>query len=61
MDNVKQGAHLLAEANHLIQGGFSMNKVAEARQLMAGATSFFNSLKHMGDEKKPEGLGQEDL
>lgn len=45
VDNVKQGAHLLQEASYLIQGGFSMNKIAQAKDFMAGATTFFNSLK----------------
>ena len=45
-------------ASHLMQGGFSMNKVAEAKQLLAGATSLFHSFQHRG-EPQEEGLGQE--
>jgi len=59
MNNVKQGMHLLAEGADLMNGGFSAYKLAEAKDLYAGATSFFRSFKHMG-HKEPEGLGQED-
>ncbi|ORY04576.1 peptidase C14, caspase domain-containing protein [Clohesyomyces aquaticus] len=55
MDNLKQGVHLVGEASNLIQGGFSYNKIGEARELFAGATSFFRGLKHMG-EQEDEGL-----
>ena len=58
VDNVKQGLHLVAAASNLIQGGFSMNKVNDAKQLLAGATSFFQSLKNRG-EPQQEGLGEE--
>lgn len=56
MDNLKMGAHLLGEANDLFMGGFSFNKMAEAQDLYAGATSFFRSFKHMGEEQQ-SGLG----
>jgi hypothetical protein len=58
VNNLKEGVHLLSEANHLFSGGFSFNKLAEAEDLYAGATSFFRSFKHMG-ESQPEGLGQD--
>jgi len=58
MDNVKQGVRLLATAQNLVQGGFSMNKVNDAKQLYAGASSFFHSLKHR-NEQQEEGLGEE--
>jgi metacaspase-1 len=49
VDNIKQGMHLLSEANSLVQGGsFNME---EAQDLYAGATSFFRSFKHMGDQQ----------
>lgn len=44
---------------HLIQGGFSVQKVQEARELIAGATSFFNSLKHRTGPVDEEGVGEE--
>jgi len=58
MDNVKQGLHLVSTAQHLLQGGFSMNKVNDAKQLLAGASSFFQGLKHR-TEPQEEGLGEE--
>lgn len=58
MDNVKQGVHLLSTAQHLLQGGFSANKVSDARQLFSGAQDFFQGLKHRG-EAQQEGLGEE--
>jgi hypothetical protein len=58
VNNLKEGVHLLSEANHLFNGGFSFNKLAEAEDLYAGATSFFRSFKHMG-ESQPAGLGQD--
>lgn len=59
MDNLKEGVHLLGEANDLILGGFSFNKVAEAQELYAGATSFFRSFKHMEESQRP-GLDEDD-
>jgi len=61
MDNVKEGVSLLAGANHLIQGGFSMNKVAEAKQLLAGAQDFFKGLKHQTGPSDQYGLGEEEF
>jgi metacaspase-1 len=55
---VKQGAHLLQAAQHLIQGGFTPEKLQDARQLWGGAQSFFKSLKHM-NEPQEEGVGEE--
>jgi hypothetical protein len=51
---------LVQGAQHLIQGGFSYNKLQDAQQLYAGAQSFFNSLKHMGKDT-PAGLGEEEF
>ena len=58
VDNLKAGASLAAQAGHLIQGGFNMNKVAEARQLYAGANTFFKSLTGSKQEQGP-GVGEE--
>jgi hypothetical protein len=49
---------LVQGAQHLIQGGFSYNKLQDAEQLYAGAQSFFNSLKHL-TEPSEEGVGTE--
>jgi hypothetical protein len=58
--SVKQGIQLAKQAQHLIQGGFSFGKVQAAQQLLAGAQSFYNSLKHM-DEPQQEGLDEEEF
>lgn len=56
VDNVKQAVKLATAARSLIQGGFSMQKVDDAKQLIAGAQSFFKGLSH---RHQPEGLGEE--
>ena len=58
MDNVKQGVHLMSAAKHLLQGGFTYDKVNDAKQLYAGAQAFFKSFQHQGQEQE-EGLGEE--
>jgi len=60
MDNLKKGAQLVGEAEHLIQGGFTFDKLGEARQLFSGATDFFRGLKHMGEQREEEEGLQED-
>jgi hypothetical protein len=57
LDNLKAGARLVGEAQRLIDGGFSYNKMGEAQQLLAGASSFFKGLRHMGEQEE-EGLDQ---
>lgn len=52
IDNLKQASHLVSEANDLFMGGFSFNKLAEAEDLYAGATSFFRSFKHRGEQQE---------
>lgn len=59
LDNIKQGMHLMSEASDLLSNGFSFNKLAEAQDLYAGATSFFRSFKHMGEEQQA-GLGEDE-
>jgi hypothetical protein len=58
MDNLKQGVKLMQTAQNLLQGGFTRDKVGDAKQLLAGAQSFFSSLKHRAEPQK-EGLGEE--
>jgi metacaspase-1 len=58
MDNVKTGMGLLQEASSLIQGGFTMDKLVHAKQLFAGANTFFKQLKHSGEQQE-EGVGEE--
>ena len=48
-NNLKQGAKLLSNASHLIQGGISLNKVGEARELYAGASTFFKNFGGGGE------------
>ncbi|KAF2678809.1 peptidase C14 [Lentithecium fluviatile CBS 122367] len=55
LDNLRKGAQLVGEAQSLISGGLSFDKAGEARELLAGATSFFRGLKH-GVEGEEEGL-----
>jgi hypothetical protein len=58
VDNINQGMRLASAARSLIQGGFSMEKVNDAKQLLAGAKSLFHGLAHR-HEPTPEGLGEE--
>jgi len=59
IDNLKQASHLVSEANDLFMGGFSFNKLAEAEDLYAGATSFFRSFKYRGEQEQ-DGLANSD-
>ena len=60
LDNLRQGAKLVGQASDLLRGGLSMNKVGQARELYAGATSFFRGLQHIADQGEggEEGLEQ---
>jgi hypothetical protein len=58
MDNVKTGLGLLQEAGSLMHGGFSMDKVVKAKELFAGANTFFKQMQH-GGEQQEEGVGEE--
>jgi metacaspase-1 len=51
MDNFRAGLHLVGEAQGLIMGGFTVEKVGEARRLLAGATDFFRGLRHEFEEE----------
>ncbi len=62
MDNVKQGLHLVQTAQHLVQGGSTYDRMNDAKQLFAGAQSFFQGLKHRGEgESDEQGLGEENF
>ena len=52
---MKKGYKLVGDAQRLINGGFSYNKLGEAQHLLAGASSFFKGLRHMGEQEQ-EGL-----
>ena len=58
IDNIKTGFTLLQEANSLMHGGFTMDKAVKARELFAGASTFFKQLTHAGEQQE-EGVGQE--
>lgn len=46
IDQLKKGLGLVREANHLLQGGWSRDKISDAKMLLGGATDFFNGLHH---------------
>jgi hypothetical protein len=56
VDNLKQGVKLAAAARSLLHGKFSLKKIDDAKQLIAGAESFFKGFSH---QHRPEGLGEE--
>lgn len=58
VDNLRQGMHLLSVADHLIKGGFTVQKVKDAEILYAGARNFFRGLTHQGEQQE-EGLAEE--
>ncbi|KAG0649255.1 Metacaspase-1 [Hyphodiscus hymeniophilus] len=58
IDNIREGVHLMSEASDLFMGGSRFN-MAEAQDLYAGATNFFRSFKHMGEQQAP-GLGADE-
>lgn len=61
LDNVQAGMRLMGAATHLIQGGFNVGKVGEARQLFAGAQDFFKGLMHEPPQTDQYGLSQQDF
>lgn len=42
-----------------MRGGFSRDKIADAKMLLGGATDFFNGLHHARNEADEEGLAEE--
>ena len=60
LDNLRQGAALIEDASHLVQGGFSYRKVEDAQELLAGAKTFFRGLTHR-EEADEAGLAEEDF
>lgn len=51
IDNIKEGIHLAMEASNLLQGGFSMDRLDDARSLVAEAATFFHSLHHQSNQE----------
>ncbi|KAH8704996.1 peptidase C14, caspase domain-containing protein [Talaromyces proteolyticus] len=46
VNNVKQGMNLLMATSDLLRGGFSVDKMNDAKVLLGGAKSFFHNLHH---------------
>lgn len=42
-------------------GGFSMNKMNDAKALFAGASSLFKGIQHRNDPQAPDGLANENF
>ncbi|KAK0631104.1 peptidase C14, caspase domain-containing protein [Bombardia bombarda] len=64
MDTVKKGVELVRAAQGLLEGGFTMDKAADAKMLLGGATDFFHSLRYGGGEEggaDDEGLAEENF
>lgn len=61
MDQIKKGVGLVRAAEHLIQGGWSRDKVADAKMLLGGASDFFNGLHHARGDADEEGLAAENF
>ncbi|KAI2642720.1 peptidase C14, caspase domain-containing protein [Xylaria nigripes] len=57
VDTINQGVSLIRSARDLLEGGFSMSKLDDAKMLLGGATDFFNSLHHARNgEAENDGL-----
>lgn len=62
LDQLQKGVGLVRAAGQLIQGGWSRDKVSDAKMLLGGATDFFNSLHHMrGQQADEDGLAPENF
>lgn len=60
MDHLKKGIGLVHAAAQLMRGGFSRDKIADAKMLLGGATDFFNGLHHArNSDADEEGLAAE--
>lgn len=60
IDNVKEAVSLASAAADLIQGGFSMRKINDAKVLLGGAQSFWKGLHHRREQEfNEDGLGEE--
>ncbi|KAK7723483.1 hypothetical protein SLS63_008896 [Diaporthe eres] len=60
MDHLKKGIGLVHAAGELMRGGFSRDKIADAKMLLGGASDFFNGLHHArNSDADEEGLAAE--
>lgn len=58
MENVEASVSLLHQAGGLIQGGFTMDKFMQAKDLFGQASTLFKRFQHSGEEQE-EGVGEE--
>jgi hypothetical protein len=58
-DNFREAGKLFSKARSLASGGFSMQKIGEAKKLYEGASSFFGGFMKGGDDVE-EGLEHQD-
>lgn len=58
VNNLKEGVNLAMQASSLLQGGFSMDRLDDARSFVAEAATFFHSLHHQ-PEADEQGLVDE--
>jgi hypothetical protein len=61
INNVKQGINLAMAASNLIRGGFSVEKMNDAKSLIGEASTFFHSLHHRPEPSDENGLADENF
>lgn len=59
-DTVKRGISLFSQAEGLMRGGFSMDKVSAAEQLFSKTSDFFHSLHDLRNGGNGNGNGDDD-
>ena len=50
VDTLKKGLALVKDAERLVRGGLSPRSIDDAKVLLGGATDFFHSLSHRGED-----------
>jgi hypothetical protein len=56
INNIKKGIQLASQAASLLQGGVTFSSFRDAAQLYAGASSFYQAMRH-DVQSGPEGAG----
>lgn len=59
INNIKEGVNLAVQASSLLQGGFSMDRLDDARSFVAEASTFFHSLHNRPSQADEQGLVDE--
>lgn len=60
LDHIKKGVGLVRAAEQLLQGGWSRDKISDAKMLLGGASDFFSGLhRARGEAVDEDGLAQE--